>query len=374
MKYIIILIDGMADYPIKELQNKTPLEYANTPNIDKYALYSEVGTVKTTPDGFKPASDVCNMNILGYDPNLYYRGRAGFEAISLGIETDRYLYRSNFVTVEGIEFNDLKLVDNTASLITNEEAEILISDLNKEFNRFYLGDGYKNIFTSYKIYEDLIGPHDILNQRIKDYLKNYDLFKFTKKTYEILNNHPINALRVKRGLNPANMMWIWSKSEMPFLPSFYKVNNLKGAMISAVDLLKGIGKSASMTVPSIKGATGTIDTDYNAKFSKAKELLKTHDFIFIHFEGVDEAGHRGSFIDKIRGIELIDRHMPDFSEYRLLILPDHFTPVSKRTHTSEPVPYMLYNNIRTDNVYNEKSAKKGKHYHNALELFRYFIK
>ncbi len=374
MKYIIVLIDGMADYPVKELGDKTPLESAYTPNINWYARYSEVGTVKTTPDGFKAASDVCNMNILGYDPKLYYKGRAGFEAISLGIRTVGYLYRSNFVTVKGEDFSSLELIDNTASLISDEEAAILIDALNKEIGGFHLGKGYQNIFSSEKSYDYLIGPHDILNQKIKGHLKNDDLYKLIEKSYKMLNHHPINKKRIERGLHPANMIWLWSKSTVPSLPSFYEKNQLKGAVISSTDLIRGIGIAASMTAPIIKGATGTVNTNYKGKFDEAIRLLKTHDFVFIHFEGADEAGHRGSFMDKIKTIEYIDKYISDFSEYKLLLLPDHYTPVSVRTHTKDPVPYMLYNKVKSNNIYNEKEAKKGKHYDNALDLFWDFIK
>ncbi|MEN4005847.1 MAG: cofactor-independent phosphoglycerate mutase [Methanobacteriaceae archaeon] len=380
MKYVVIIGDGMADHPLKELDNKTPLQASVIPNMDYVAFNGVSGFLKTVPDNMEPGSDVANLSIMGYNPEDYYTGRGPLEAASIGadLKSNQVAFRCNFIT----EKNG-RLADFNADHISKEESEKLIDALNDEFEgtgKFYPGVSYRNLFvfneqssTSLKSSP----PHDIVGESIEEHLlRPYDdknavlLNKVMRESRKLLKNHPVNQERVKSGKNPANMIWLWGQGIKPQIPSFTDKYGLKGATITAVDLIKGIGIHLGLTNIYVPGATGYYDTDYNQEAEYAINSLDDHDLVFIHIEAPDEAGHAGDIEEKIKAIENIDHkilgklldELPSFDDYAISVLPDHATPIYIKTHTKEPVPYAMYstNGIKDDATqYNEFSAKRG---------------
>lgn len=386
MKYLVILGDGMADHPMEEIGGQTPLEYAKTPMMDELAQKGEVGMVHTIPDGMKPGSDTANLSVLGYDPKKYYSGRSPLEALSIGVpmkDTDIAL-RCNIVTISEEEerFEDKTIIDHSSSEISTEDASVLLEAVRKELEtdryKYYVGTSYRHLLIwDHGEVVDLVQPHDVLGQVIGDKLpENEDLRRMMKRSYEILVNHPINIERKKQGLNPANCCWFWGAGTRPSLASFEEKTNKKGAMISAVDLLKGIAVGSSMKVITVEGANGGLHTNYSGKAQAAIDILTkdNYDFVYVHLEGPDEMGHQGSLERKIKAIENLDdciiRPIVEGlraanEDFRMVVLPDHPTPIAIRTHTAEDVPYLLYDSTKelTEGVlYNEKEAAKTGHF------------
>lgn len=386
MKYIVILGDGMADEPLEILNGKTPLEAAVTPMLDKLAGISEIGLAKTIPAGMKPGSDTANLAVLGYNPAKYYSGRSPLEALSIGVpmkETD-IAVRCNLVTLSEEEdaYEDKIILDHSSGEISTEEAATLIEAVKKEFEnatyQFYVGTSYRHclIISDGKVME-LSQPHDILERRIGEYLpQDAALYDMMKRSYNILNQHPINLERAKKGLNKANSLWFWGAGTKPLLSSFTEKTGKRGAMISAVDLLKGIAVGAGMKVVIVDGADGTLHTNYEGKAKAAVDVLlkEDYDFVYVHVEAPDEMGHQGSVERKVKAIEYLDARVirpvveamnQSGAAYRLLILPDHPTPIRCRTHTSDPIPYLLYDSTKpvtgkkSGIRYHEKSAAEG---------------
>lgn len=363
MKYILLLGDGMADLPIEELGFKTPLEIAKKPCMDSLVNYSILGLVKTVPEGYKPGSDVANLSALGYDPKISYSGRSPLEALSIGIDmkASDVAIRCNLVTLSDEEkYEDKMMLDYSAGEISSEEAKILIEEIDKKLGsrifKFFSGVSYRHclIWDNGKIKLELTPPHDILNKNISAYLpKNNELLKLMKESYDILKEHPINKERINKGLNPANSIWLWGEGTKPKLEDFYKKTGLKGSMISAVDLLKGMAIGSKMTSIDVEGATGTVNTNYKGKLDAAIKtlLVDNNDFVYIHLEGPDECGHQGDMKGKISAIEqidekilkpLLDKLREEGEEFGLLVMPDHPTPLCLRTHTNAPIPFLLY--------------------------------
>lgn len=394
MKYIIVLGDGMADRPIKEIGGKTPLEASKTPFMDTLAKLSEIGLAKTIPEGMKPGSDTANLAVLGYNPAKYYSGRSPLEALSIGVpmkDSDIAL-RANIVTVTDDEpFEEKTIVDHSSGEISTEDAAVLLDALrpvveSEEF-KFYLGTSYRHcvIWDKGEVV-DLAQPHDHLGEKIGQYLPaNFAgegeddkarhgrevMTEMMKKSFEILKAHPLNEERRKNGKNPANCLWFWGAGTKPMLSPFYEKTGKKGSMISAVDLLKGIAVGASMKVIVVPGANGQLETNYEGKADAAVDtLLKDNmDFVYIHVEAPDEMGHQGSVERKIKSIEYLDERLikrvcekmqASGEDFRMLIMPDHPTPIEIRTHSSEPVPYMIYDSTKNsgspEGVYSEKYA------------------
>ncbi|MFY9176154.1 MAG: cofactor-independent phosphoglycerate mutase [Caldicoprobacterales bacterium] len=401
MKYIVILGDGMADIPVPELGNKTPLQYANKPNMNSLAQKGEMGLVKTIPQGMHPGSDIANISTMGFDPSLYYTGRSPLEAVSMGIQlkdTDVTL-RCNLVTLsEDKDYFNKTILDHSADEITTEEANELIGVIQKHFNgpdiSFYPGVSYRHcmVWSNGHLNLELVPPHDILDKVIGESLsknhKNKIILDMMEKSYPILKDHPINRSRIERGLKPANSIWLWGEGKKPSLPSFEKVYGKKGSVISAVDLIKGIGMCAGLKSVDVKGATGNINTNFKGKAEAALEELKSgQDFVYIHVEAPDECGHRQEIYNKVKSIELIDKmilgtlldRLKGYQDYRIMILPDHPTPLAIRTHTSDPVPYLIYDNskdrskvnknIGYDEVYAKKTGIFIEHGHELMSRF-----
>lgn len=385
----------MADEPIQALDGKTPLAYASTPNIDALALQSEVGLVHTIPDGMSPGSDTANLSVLGYDPKIYYSGRSPLEALSIGVDmaADDVAIRCNIITISDEEeiFEEKTIIDHSASEISTEDAAVLLDAVRKELEtgayHFYVGTSYRHclIWNKGQVVP-LVPPHDVLGQKVGINLPKDDaLREMMKKSYDILKNHPINIARKEAGLNPANCCWFWGAGTKPALDSFTDKTGKTGAMISAVDLLKGIAIGAGMQVIEVEGANGGLHTNYTGKMKAAVKVLteENKDFVYIHVEAPDEMGHQGSYERKIAAIENIDKLIvgPLTEElkkknvdFRLLLLPDHPTPVRLRTHTSDSVPYLLYDSTKQagDGVlYCESCAASTGHYvaqgHNIIE-------
>lgn len=380
-KYIIVLGDGMADEPIESLGGKTPLEYASTPAMDAISKKAQIGMIYTIPAGMKPGSDTANLAVLGYDPQKYYSGRSPLEALSIGVpmkDTDIAL-RCNIVTLseEDVPFEKRTIIDHSSGEISTEDCAVLLDAVKKELQnetyKFYVGTSYRHclIWDNGKV-TALTPPHDVLAQTIGQYLpKDETLRRMMEKSYDILVNHPINIERKKQGLNPANCCWFWGAGTKPRLSSFEEKTGKKGMMVSAVDLLKGIAIGAGMGVAHVEGANGGLHTNYAGKTQAALDaLLKDgYDFVYIHLEAPDEMGHQGSAERKVQAIEYIDAKVvaplkkaldEAGASYRMLILPDHPTPVRVRTHTSDCVPYMLYdsdNEVAKTWDYNEKNAR-----------------
>ena len=383
MKYLIVLGDGMADEPIAELGGKTPLEYADTPNLDRLSKKSEIGMVHTIPDGMKPGSDTANLSVLGYNPKVYYSGRSPLEALSIGVpmkDTDIAL-RCNIVTLseEACPFAEQTIIDHSSSEISTEDCAVLLKAVaeelaNEEF-QFYVGTSYRHclIWNHGKVLE-FTQPHDVLGQVIGQYLPAEEKFRsMMERSYEILKDHPINAERKKQGLNPANCCWFWGAGTKPALSSFEEKTGKKGMMVSAVDLLKGIAVGAGMGVACVEGANGGLHTNYEGKVDAAiKALVEDgYDFAYIHVEAPDEMGHQGSVEKKVKAIHYLDTRVigPAVEklaaagvDYRLLVLPDHPTQIRVRTHTSDSVPYLLYDSTEEkegSRDYNEREGRAG---------------
>jgi len=385
MKYVVILGDGMADYRMPELDNKTPLEYAKKPNIDMLATKGMVGLVKTVPEGIPPGSDVANLSVMGYNPEIYYTGRSPLEAVSMGIElssTDVAL-RCNLVYLSEAEdeYADKTMIDYSSDEISTEESSILISAVNTALKRenifFYPGISYRHcmVWSNGKTGLGCTPPHDILEKKITEYLPKEEsslLLDMMKKSYDILKDHPVNQARIARGLRPANSIWLWGEGKKPALSSFQEKYNISGAVISAVDLLKGIGICAGLDSIDVEGATGNIHTNFIGKANATIEAIDSgKDFVYVHVEAPDECGHRYEIDNKVKSIELLDSQvvgpildgLKKYDEYRVLVLPDHPTPLSLRTHTSEPVPFIIYDSTKAVNSpatsYDEFEAEKS---------------
>lgn len=366
MKYIVLLGDGMADEPLDALGGKTPLEAAATPVMDELAGKGELGLVRTVPAGWKPGSDVANLAVLGYDPDTCYSGRSPLEALSVGVSMgpDDVSLRCNLVSLsqEG-PYEDKIILDHSAGEISTQEADLLMDAVRAAFNsdtiRFYTGTSYRHI-TIWRGGQvlDLEPPHDHLGERIGAFLPKEALFReMMEKSFDLLNDHPLNQKRAAEGKNRANSLWFWGAGTRPCLENFRVKTGLKGAMISAVDLLKGIAVGAGMSVVEVEGANGGLHTNYEGKADAAvKALLEDgNDFVYIHVEGPDEMGHQGSTEHKLQAIEWLDSRLlarvkaamdASGEAYRLMVLPDHPTPLRLRTHTADPVPYLIYDSSR----------------------------
>ncbi|MBA7509465.1 2,3-bisphosphoglycerate-independent phosphoglycerate mutase [subsurface metagenome] len=401
MKYIIILIDGVADYRIAELGNKTPLQYAKTPAMDSIAGNGEMGIVKTIPDGMVPGSDTANLSVLGYDPKKYHTGRSPLEAVSLGIDLseDDIVFRCNLVTLsEEDDYTDRTMVDYSAGEIPTDLSRILIRDIGSKLQtekiKFFPGVSYRHII----VWEGgpdnniLTPPHDILDKKISDFLSrgpgSSALLDMMVRSSSLLKEHAINKERVKKGIRPANSIWIWGEGRKPALDSFYDKYKLEGSVISAVDLIKGIGILAGLTPVRVEGATGTIHTNFKGKASAAiGQLTGGKNFVYLHLEAPDECSHQGNVKDKVKSIEIIDREVigpikealgRQGFDYKMMILPDHYTPVSVRTHTSEPVPFLIYDSSRKADSKSERfdefTAKRtGLYFKEGYKLADYFF-
>ena len=382
MKYIVILCDGMADEPLEELGGRTPLEAAETGNMDRLAADSEIGMVRTVPVGMAPGSDTANLSVIGYDPRKYYSGRSPLEALSIGAEMGEkdVSFRCNLVTLseEEDKYEDRVILDHSSGEIPTEEAAVLVEALRKGLERegytFYAGTSYRHLLIQKdgKVTE-LTPPHDILTKRIGEYLPGDPVLReMMVKSYDILKDHPVNVQRRAEGKNPANSAWFWGAGTRPALTSFEEKNGVKGAMISAVDLLKGIAAGSGMHNIIVDGANGGLHTNYSGKAQAAVKALTEdgYDFVYVHIEAPDEMGHQGSFRDKITAIERIDEQIigpvrSSFEksgiDFRMLILPDHPTPVRVRTHTADPVPYLLYDSAKHfdgQDTYSERTGKQ----------------
>jgi len=361
MKYAILIGDGMADNPVPELNGKTPLEHAKTPNMDSLASCGELGLFKTVPDGFPPGSDVANLSILGYDPKLYYTGRAPLEAASIGVKLtgEDVAFRCNLVTLSE-EKGAFIMKDYSAGHISTEEASLIIKTLDDEFSalgvRFYTGKSYRHLMVWKGGIEGIstTPPHDISDKEVGPYLPKGKgaelLISLVEKSRIMLKDHPVNHRREREGKNTADSIWLWGQGRAPSMPAFSERFNLRGAIISAVDLMNGIGVCAGLTIIKVPGITGYIDTNYAGKAEYALKALEDKDLVCVHVEAPDEAGHQGLLKDKIRAIEDFDRivvgkvmeGIKRFKDYALLVLTDHPTPVALKTHTRDPVPYLVY--------------------------------
>lgn len=398
MKYVVVLGDGMADEPLQELGGRTPLSYADTPALDQISKKSEIGMVKTVPEGMAPGSDTANLSVLGYDPKQYYSGRSPLEALSIGVpmkDTDVAL-RCNIVTIsdDDVPFEEKVIIDHSSSEISTEDCAVLLDAVKKELEKepwhFYLGTSYRHCL----IWENgqvvsLTPPHDVLGQVIRPYLpKEEALYRMMKRSYEILKDHPLNLERKRKGLHPANCCWFWGAGTRPSLTSFLQKYGKKGMMISAVDLLKGIAVGAGMDVARVEGANGGLDTNYEGKMQAAFDALTRdgYDFAYIHVEAPDEMGHQGSVEKKIKAIENLDQRIigplyeklkAEKVDFRMLVMPDHPTPIVLRTHTSAEVPYLLYDSTKElsrDWNYNEAEAiLSGNYVARGHELMKYLL-
>lgn len=390
MKYLVLLCDGMADTKnAKILNGKTPMECANKPFIDSLAKKAEVGMCRTVADGLKPGSDVANLSVLGYDPLICYTGRSPLEAASIGVdlkETDVAL-RCNIVTLSGEEnYADKTMVDYCAGDISTAEAREIIKTveekLGNEIYKFYSGVSYRHCLVVQNGTTDLgemTPPHDISGRVIGEYLSKSDnakpLIELMKKSYDILKDHPVNLKRRAEGKNEANSIWLWGEGRKPILQSFKEKNGVSACIVSAVDLLKGIGICAGAETPYVEGSTGYLDTDFEAKTNAGIESFKRGtDLVYLHFEAPDECGHRGECENKVKAIELIDSRslklMLEYlnscgDDYRILIMPDHPTPLETMTHSNKPVPYLIYDSrkaLEGVESFTEQNAEATKNF------------
>ncbi len=390
MKYLIVIPDGMADEPIAELGGLTPMEKANKPEMDSLVKEAFVGTVSNVPKGMVPESDTANLAILSYDPKVYSKGRSPLEAVSMGIEMkpEDTAFRCNVVTLSdnGEDYDDKIILDHSADEISTPEADLLIKALEEklgnEMRRFYTGISYRHclIIKNGNDRYDFTRPHDILGKRIGDYLPKKEnggeeFYRLMHDSFEILNHHPVNEERRRRGLRPANSAWLWSPGKKPQLPSFYEKWHLNGAVISAVDLIKGIGLCAGMRSIDVPGATGNVHTNYKGKADAAiKAFEEGTDLVYVHVEAPDECGHRAELDNKILSIEKIDSEILSpvvaylrnrKEDFRVMVLPDHPTPIRLRTHTINPVPFFIYaSDLRFSGcqTFSEKSAAACRNY------------
>ena len=399
MKYLVLIPDGMADERVDSLGNKTPMEAADKAVMDSLAKSSFYGLVQNVPESMVPESDTANMAILSFDPKIYSKGRSPLEAVSMGLKLvdGDVAIRANTVSLSEAErYEDRIMLDNAADEITTEEASVLIDAVNEQLaddiRHLYVGVAYrhcliwKNVDDKY----NFARPHDIIGRRIGEYLPDEangkEFLEFMRKSCEILENHPLNIERKKKGKLPANSLWLWSPGKPLSLPSFNEKFGLRGTVISAVDLIKGIGICADMESIDVEGATGTANTNYEGKARATIEAFKSgSDLVYLHFEGPDEHGHRGEPDVKTKSIECIDKYAlsPIFEylencgeDFGIMILPDHPTPVRIRTHSPEPVPYIIYSSKNSNNGitnFNEFSCANGKYFTDGFELMQYFI-
>lgn len=401
MKYLVMLCDGMADEPNEALGNSTPMEKANKPCMDSLAAKAEVGIVKTVAEGLKPGSDVANLSVLGYEPAVYYSGRSPLEAASIGIDlkdTDVTL-RCNLVTLSDDEdYENKTILDYCADDISSEEAKILIEYIQEKLGndvfRFYPGVSYRHclVWSNGNPHPGVLTPpHDITGKVITDYIPKGEavdeLYDLMKKSYDLLKDHPVNQARIARGKRPANSIWLWGEGTKPLLDNFSEKFGIKGSMISAVDLLKGIAICAGMNSVDVDGATGYIDTNFDGKCKAAIEEFKNGaDLVYVHVEAPDECGHRGEIENKVKAIEMIDEHilgpvvefLKGYDDFAVLVCPDHPTPLSIRTHTSTPVPYLIYDSKNEINsgvkVFCEKEAREtGNYIEKGFTMMNYFL-
>ncbi|MCL2518077.1 MAG: cofactor-independent phosphoglycerate mutase [Oscillospiraceae bacterium] len=390
MKYVVLIIDGAADYKIESLGFKTPLDVANKPVMDFLASKSLAGTVSNVPAGMVPESDPANLAVLSYDPAVYCNGRSPLEAVSMGIDMqpDETAFRCNIVTLDGET-----MIDHSSDEITTPEADKIIKTLDEHFGdenkKFYTGVSYRHclIWKNAPEFKNFMRPHDILGKLITEHLPPEPFLSMMRESYDVLKNHPVNVARIERGLRPANSMWLWSPGKKPALPSFKEKWGLNGAVISAVDLMKGIGICAGMKAIYVEGATGNIHTNYKGKADAAINALQSGtDFVYIHVEAPDECGHRNELENKILSIEYIDerilKHIYKYLEssgedYKIMVLPDHPTPMCIRTHSSDPVPFIIYSNTETNSgveVYNEDNCTAtGLYIEHGYNLLGYMI-
>jgi len=402
MKYLVVIPDGMADEKIDALGGMTPMQKASKPCMDALASQSLVGTVSNVPEGMVPESDTANMAILSFDPKIYSKGRSPLEAMSMGLEMSPRdtAYRCNIVTLSEEEenYDDKIILDHSADEITTEEADVLIQELDRklgtDFRRFYTGVSYRHCI----LWQDgndrynFMRPHDILGKRIGEFLPREadggkEFYDLMKASYSILNHHPINEARRARGLKPANSIWLWSPGKKPQLPSFSEKWKLRGAVISAVDLIKGIGICAGMKSFDVQGATGNVHTNYEGKAEAAINAFRNgYDYVYIHVEAPDECGHRAELENKVLSVELIDskilKPVYDYLEgtdepFRIMVLPDHPTPIRIRTHSSLPVPFLIYDSTRErDGVEcfsEESAAAKGFYVKDGFTLMEHLV-
>lgn len=401
MKYLVMLCDGMADEPNEALGNSTPMEKANKPCMNSLAAKAEVGIVKTVAEGLKPGSDVANLSVLGYEPAVYYSGRSPLEAASIGIDlkdTDVTL-RCNLVTLSDDEdYENKTILDYCADDISSEEAKILIEYIQEKLGndvfRFYPGVSYRHclVWSNGNPHPGVLTPpHDITGKVITDYIPKGEavdeLYDLMKKSYDLLKDHPVNQARIARGKRPANSIWLWGEGTKPLLDNFSEKFGKKGSMISAVDLLKGIAICAGMNSVDVDGATGYLDTNFDGKCKAAIEEFKNGaDLVYVHVEAPDECGHRGEIENKVKAIEMIDEHilgpvvefLKGYDDFAVLVCPDHPTPLSIRTHTSTPVPYLIYDSKNEINsgvkVFCEKEAREtGNYIEKGFTMMNYFL-
>ena len=401
MKYVVIIGDGMADRPLEELGGKTPLQYARTPHMDRLASVGILGRVRTVPEGMHPGSDIANLSILGYDPAEYYSGRAPLEAASIGVELgdDDVAFRCNLVTLRyGQDRSNAMMEDYSSGHISSDEARGLIHEVNRQLGTdrisFYPGVSYRHlmVWAGGAAEIECVPPHDILGKEIADYLPvgtgDEVLRKIMRDSATVLDGHAINRERIRQGKNPANSVWFWGQGRRPRMPKFREKYGISGALVSAVDLTKGLGIYAGFEILNVPGITGYLDTNYQGKTEATVAALERVDFVYLHVEAPDEAGHSGRCQDKVRAIEDFDRFivggvvegMKRFPEYRILVLPDHATPIAIRTHSSEPVPFVLYDSReqRKNEVsaYDEKITERDdiRVFDKGYRLMDYFIK
>lgn len=401
MKYLVMLCDGMADEPNEALGNSTPMEKANKPCMDSLAAKAEVGIVKTVAEGLKPGSDVANLSVLGYEPAIYYSGRSPLEAASIGIDlkdTDVTL-RCNLVTLSDDEDYEHKtILDYCADDISSEEAKVLIEYIQEKLGNdefcFYPGVSYRHclVWSNGNPHPGVLTPpHDITGKVITDYIPKGEavdeLYDLMKKSYDLLKDHPVNKARIARGKRPANSIWLWGEGTKPLLDNFSEKFGKRGSMISAVDLLKGIAICAGMNSVDVDGATGYLDTNFDGKCKAAIEEFKNGaDLVYVHVEAPDECGHRGEIENKVKAIEMIDEHilgpvvefLKGYDDFAVLVCPDHPTPLSIRTHTSTPVPYLIYdskNEIESGvKTFCEKDAREtGNYIEKGFTMMNYFL-
>lgn len=396
-KYVTILLDGMADY--ENESGRTPMLDADKPMLDSLAAKGEVGLVQTVPAGMKPGSDVANLSVMGYAPDVYYTGRSPLEALSIGVKMnpEDVSYRCNIVTLsDDADWREKTMIDYSSGEITTPEARELVEYLAENLNlpedlKLYAGVSYRHCLLrkNGNIGMHFTPPHDISGKKIGDYLPTGEyaeqILELMKQSEKLLKNHPVNKDRIARGLNPATSIWLWGEGRKPALADFFTLRGKKGAVISAVDLLKGIGIAANMEVIDVEGATGTIHTNFDGKAAAAIDALKTNDFVYVHLEAPDECGHQGNYAEKTESISLIDKKIvTPIVEYlrtskipfRLAALPDHATPICKKTHVSDPVPYLIYDseNEQTGAAFDEKSAAKtGNYYPDGVSLVERFL-
>lgn len=401
MKYLILVPDGAGDEPVEALGGKTPLEAADIPMINELAAKGQVGTVKTSPPGVAPGSDAANLSVMGYDPSVYLTGRSPLEAASIGInmsDTD-VAFRVNLITLTGEgDYEDLIITDHSSGDITTEEADQLIQAVNEAFAderiHFYTGVSYRHCMIVHNGSTDyeLTPPHDVLTQRVGDHLPKGEGSEFLtdmmKKSYEILKDHPVNQDRIARGLNPANTLWIWGQGRKPSLSSFYDKYGIKGTAISAVDLIKGIAICAGLNSVDVEGATGTLHTNFDGKAQAAiREYKDGKDFVYMHLEGPDECSHQGDMEGKLECMHSIDQKVlkpiveylrGSGEDFRALIVPDHRTPLAIRTHSADPVPYVIYDSRKEkpedkSRQFNEKSGAEGPYFDSGYALADFFF-